>query len=77
MARIIQARLDSEADSLLKRLRRTTGFSDSEIVRRGLKALVDALPQGRGERVVGVGGFQSGVNDLGSNKRHLRGFGKR
>jgi hypothetical protein len=76
MARSIQARLDAEADALLRRLKRATGLSDSELVRRGLEALAQAQPGGSAERVVGVGQFDSGVDDLGSNKRHLRGFGK-
>lgn len=76
MARSIQARLDAESDALLRRLKRITGLSDSELVRRGLEALAQVQPGVSAERVVGVGQFASGVDDLGSNKRHLRGFGK-
>lgn len=61
---------------MLRRLKRATGLSDSELVRRGLEALAQAQPGVSAERVVGVGQFDSGVDDLGSNKRHLRGFGK-
>jgi hypothetical protein len=32
-------------------------------------------PAGR-PRIAGLGRFASGVDDLGSNKRHLKGFGK-
>jgi hypothetical protein len=27
-------------------------------------------------RIAGIGQFASGIDDLGSNKRHLKGFGK-
>jgi hypothetical protein len=33
------------------------------------------LRRRRKRTVVGVGKFASGVSDLGSNKKHLRGFG--
>lgn len=61
---------------MLQRLKRSTGLSDSELVRRGLEALAQVQPGARPERVIGIGKFDSGVGDLGSNKRHLRGFGK-
>jgi len=65
--------------SIMRRLRRRHGWSDSDIVRNGIRALADAeLPPSKGytARIVGVGKFSSGVNDLGSNKRHLDDFGK-
>jgi Ribbon-helix-helix protein, copG family len=75
MAKVVHARLDDETDGLLRRLRRSTGLGDSELIRRGLRAL-DTVSAGKGRpSVIGLGAFASGVSDLGSNKRHLDGFG--
>lgn len=77
MAKLVQARLDKETDAILKELRRRTGLSDSELVRRGVRSLAETVPAPAGIHVVGVGRFSSGVRDLGSNKRHLAGFGRK
>jgi hypothetical protein len=75
MGRIVQARLDPETLDLLARLRRNSGLSDSELLRRGLRRLAEQAPRARRHRIVGVGKFASAVSDLGSNKRRLREFG--
>jgi len=75
MAALIHARLDPETERQLARLRKATGLTDSELVRRGLRALA-ALPVDGKRRIVGVGSFASGKPDLGSNQAHLRGFGR-
>lgn len=72
---IVHARLDPETQAILERLRRRTGLRDSELIRRALRAF-DAAPDSGASRIVGVGKFSSGVPDLGSDKRHLRGFGE-
>lgn len=77
MARVVQARLDDDTDKMLDDLRRRTRLSDSELVRRAIRSLAVVSPSGGGPRVVGVGRFESGLADLGSNKKHLRGFGRR
>lgn len=77
MAKLVQARLDDETDELLKELRKRTGLSDSELVRRGVRSLAESLPTRAGVRVIGVGRFSSGVRDLGSNKAHLAGLGRK
>ncbi len=76
MARMVHARLDEETDGVLRRLRRSTGLGESELIRRGLRAL-GAVSARRGRTgVIGLGEFASGIRDLGSNKRHLDGFGR-
>jgi hypothetical protein len=77
MARVVQARLDDDTDKMLHDLRRRTRLSDSELVRRAIRSLAVLSPTGGGPRVVGIGRFESGVPDLASNKRHLKGFGRR
>jgi len=75
VSKIVQARLDDETRAVLERLRRQTGVGESELVRRGLKLLASASEE-RPKRIIGLGRFASGRTDLGSNKRHLRGFGR-
>ncbi len=77
MAKLVQARLDDETDQLLKELRRRTGLSDSEIVRRGVRSLAALSRPAAETRVIGTGRFSSGVRDLGSNKEHLKSFGRK
>jgi hypothetical protein len=76
MSRVVQARLDRQTERLLARLRRATGANDSEIVRRGIFALGATLPQPPRRRIHGLGAFASRLPDLGSNKKHLAGFGR-
>jgi hypothetical protein len=45
-------------------------------VREGLRLLA-ACRVGNGSRtIIGQGKFESGISDLGSNKKHLRDFGR-
>jgi hypothetical protein len=76
MSVLIHARLDANTERQLARLRRVTGLTDSELVRRGLQALA-ALPVRGSRTIVGLGAFESGRPDLGSNRAHLRGFGRK
>lgn len=75
MSRMIHARLDVETEKLLTQLERRLGWSDSKIVREGIKRLEILLaPKGR-RRIAGTGRFRSGMPDLGSTKAYLKGFG--
>jgi hypothetical protein len=76
VARSVHARLDSASEDILDRLHRQTGRSESELVREGLRLLAQSRRPPRAPKVIGLGRFASGKSDLGSNKRHLRGFGK-
>ena len=75
-SRIVQARIDEPTRRLLTRLRRSTGLSDSELVRKGLSLLADTRTGYRVRKIRGLGRFESGHRDLGSNKKHLSGFGQ-
>ena len=72
----IQARLDSRSQAALKRLTRRLGWNPSRIVREGLRILDSCYGRTVRGRVIGVGRFESGLPDLGSNKKHLEGFGQ-
>jgi hypothetical protein len=72
----VQARLDEESQAVLDGLVRRLGWSPSKVVREGIR-LVDkqhAKPLRR--KVIGMGEFDSGITDLGSNKAHLEGYGR-
>jgi hypothetical protein len=76
MSRIIHARLDTETEKVLRTLRRRLSWNDSQVVREGIKALNVLLVPRSARKIVGIGQFRSGRSDLGSNKRHLKGFGR-
>lgn len=72
----VQARLDERETKTLRAIASRLGWSPSKVVREGLRLLA-ACNLGDGRRqVIGLGKFESGVSDLGSNRRHLKGFGQ-
>lgn len=71
----VQARLDRSSQVALEELVRRLGWSPSRVVREGLRLLAACYGKPSKKRVVGVGRFASRVADLGSNKKHLEGFG--
>ena len=76
MASTIQARLDEPSRKALARLVKQTGWSPSKVVREGLRALAACCPGNGSRKIIGLGQFASGISDLGSNKKHMKGFGK-
>jgi Arc/MetJ-type ribon-helix-helix transcriptional regulator len=79
MKPLIHARL-SEADrAILDDLKRATGWSDSEVIRRGLRLVQQDL--GRSPSALDAAGrsagrFRGGPRDLSTNADHLEGFGR-
>ena len=76
MRNSIQARLDDRSRKRLAVLVRELGWTPSRVVREGLRALEASYLRRKRRGVVGLGKFRSGVPDLGSNKKHLRDFGR-
>jgi len=72
----VQARLDGHSQATLRRLVRHLGWSPSRVVREGLQLLDVYYGKPAGKRIVGIGRFDSGLTDLGSNKKHLEGLGQ-
>jgi hypothetical protein len=70
----IQVRLDADTEKTLARLVDQLGVSPSIVVREGIRLLAASQPKTR--KIAGLGKFSSGIPDLGSNKKHLRGFGR-
>jgi len=76
MKTAIQARLDADTSKKLAELERMTGWSTSRLVRQGLQLLSATQQRRKKSGVIGLGAFCSKTGDLGSNKKHLKGFGK-
>jgi hypothetical protein len=75
----IHARLGDEERTALEELKQSTGQTESEIVRRGLR-LVAAEERRRRSALhlagSSVGRFKKGPRDLSANRKHLEGFGE-
>ena len=76
MRNAIQARLDERSRRRLAALVRELGWTPSRVVREGLRVLEASYLRRKRRGVIGLGKFSSGVPDLGSNKKHLRDFGR-
>ena len=67
----IHARLQKEDRILLEELKDSTGFSESELVRRGLRLVLREVKPKKT-----VGKFRKGPSDLATNKKYLAAFGR-
>ena len=79
MRSYVHARLGRDERALLDRLKATTGRSESDLVRRGLRLVGDELGKRRSARDLAgpsVGKFAKGPRDLSTNRAHLDGFGE-
>jgi hypothetical protein len=76
MGAVIQARLDERSRKRLRVLVRELGLTPSEVVREGIRALEASHLRKKKRTIIGMGKFSSGISDLGSNKKHLAGYGK-
>ena len=72
----VQVRLDRKSQLALDELVHRLGWSPSRVVREGLRLMAACHGKPSTKKVVGIGRSASGVPDLGSNKKHLRGFGQ-
>ena len=55
---------------------RELGWSPSQVVREGLRILEASYLHRKKRGVIGLGKFCSGVLNLGTNKKHLKDFGR-
>jgi hypothetical protein len=51
-------------------------MSPSAVVREGIRLLAACQQAPEEKKIIGLGKFRSGIFDLGSNKRQLKGFGR-
>ena len=77
--RYVHARLGKEERAMLEKLKTSTGRTESELVRRGLR-LVAEEQGGRRSALdlagASVGRFRKGPADLSTGRKHLEGFGE-
>ena len=79
MKAYIHARLSNDDRAVLEDLKKSTGQTESDLVRRGLQLVSREMGQRRSARQLAgrsVGRFKNGPRDLASNKKHLEGFGE-
>jgi len=74
----VHARLGREDAALLAELKRATGESESQLVRRGLRLVRERVTRRSALDLAGksAGKFKGGPKDLSTNRRHLDGFGR-
>lgn len=68
--------MDDESKKIMDQLVKRTGWSPSQVVREGLRMLAACRLGKTHGRIIGLGKFDSGIKDLGSNKEHLKDFGR-
>lgn len=74
----VHARLGAGDRIVLERLKRATGRTESEILRRGLRLVAAEESRQRSALDLAgpsVGRFRRGPRDLSTDRRHLDGFG--
>lgn len=76
MSETVQARLDPESQVALRKLMRRFGWNSSQVVREGLKLMAATYGATPKKKIIGMGEFDAGVPDLGTNKKYMEGFGK-
>ena len=79
MKAYIHARLTREDSGTLNELKRVTGQSESQLVRRGLRLMREQLaqrPSALDLAGTSVGRYRTGPKDLSTNTKHLDGFGR-
>jgi hypothetical protein len=69
-------RIDEEIAKLLREVAISLGWSESQVVREAITLLGSSIGHRKARRIIGQGRFQSGICDLGSNKKHLADFGE-
>lgn len=73
----MQARLDAKAAAALRIIAKGEGLTTSQVIRKCLiegAAVRAAKPR---PRLIGIGCVDFGPGDLATNKKHLKGFGKK
>lgn len=79
MSAYIHARLAKDDQAVLVGLKKATGQTESQLIRRGLRLMAKELTRQRSALELAgrsVGKFKNAPRDLARNKKHLRGFGE-
>ena len=76
MSRIIQARLDRITEEICEKLQKQLGWTNSQVVREGIKSLSGLIRSNGRRKLIGQGKYKSGIPDLATNKKYLDDYGK-
>lgn len=79
MKQYVHARLSAEERAMLEELKTATGYSESELLRRGLRSIFKEYPRRQSAlQLAGrsAGKFKGGPTDLSTNKKYFAGFGE-
>jgi len=71
----VQARLDEETQSALDRLARANGWTASRVIRESILFMDENRSTKPRRKMIGIGEFDSGLDDLATNKKYLEDFG--
>jgi len=75
MRTIVQARLDEETQAALDRLTRSEGWTASRVIRESILFMDENRAAKPRRKMIGIGEFDSGVDDLATNKKYLDDLG--
>lgn len=76
---VIHARLDPADQTLVAAIKRATGWSDTEVLRRGLRLVHADVSRARSAletAAASAGKFAGGPKTLSTARSHLEGFGR-
>jgi hypothetical protein len=79
MKAYVHARLGARERALLEALKKTTGRTESQLVRRGLRLVAAEARRQQSALYLArayCGKFKGGPRDLSANPRHLEGYGE-
>jgi hypothetical protein len=77
MGTTIQARLDKQTSAEMDAFLARTGWSRSKAMREAIQLLIrNKAETAKPFRIIGLGEFDSGISDLSTNKKYLKGYGK-
>jgi len=75
MGAVIQTRVDDETKAELEKVARQQGKSVSDLVREGIRVIVNHHSASRRRKWIGVGEYDAGIPDLSTNPKYMEGFG--
>jgi len=75
MGAVIQTRVDEETRAELEKVARQQGKSVSDLVREGIRVVVNNHSASHRRKWIGVGKYDAGIPDLSTNPKYMEGYG--
>ncbi len=73
----VQARLDSETQTVLDQLVEQHGWTASEVIREGIRLVHAHHAPAPCRKLIGIGKYDSGVPNLATDKKYMEDFGQK